>query len=76
MYLEIFRWKLVDDFLKNFNYHRAEMFIHGDCIHADNSVSRWYIIVGEWVNIGLLMYAAIERKADNGCEIQDAACGR
>ena len=73
---ESFRWKLVDDFVTNFNLHRATMFVPGDSICVDESISRWYGLGGEWINIGLPMYIAIERKPDNGCEIQDAACGR
>ena len=52
------------------------MFIPGDCICADESISRWCGLGGEWINIGLPMYVAIDHKADNGCKIQDAACGR
>lgn len=73
---ESFRWKLVDDFVFNFNLHRASMFIPGDSICVSESISRWYGLGGEWINIGLPMYIAIERKLENGCKIQDAACGR
>ena len=52
------------------------MFIPGYCICADKSISRWYGLVGECINIGLPMYVATECKPNNGCEIQDAACGR
>jgi hypothetical protein len=30
---------------------------------------------GEWINHGLPNYVAIDRKPENGCEIQNAACG-
>ena len=43
---ERFRWTLVDDFVSNFNNHRAAMFIPGDCICADESISRWYGLGG------------------------------
>ena len=39
---ESFRWKLVDDFVTNFNLHRATMFVPGDSICVDESISRWY----------------------------------
>ena len=59
--------------LKN---HRKESFIPSDMICVDESISRWYGQGGEWINHGLPMYVAIDRKPENGCEIQDAACGR
>ena len=37
---------------------------------------RWYGQGGHWINHGLPMYVAIDRKPENGCEIQNAACGR
>ena len=61
---ESFRWKLVDDFVTNFNLHRATMFVPSDSICVDASISRWYGRGGEWINIGLPMYIAIERKPD------------
>ena len=39
-------------------------------------MSRWYGQGGHWINHGLPMYVAIDRKPENGCEIQNAACGR
>ena len=37
-------------------------------------MTRWQ--GGHWINLGLLQYVAIDCKPENGCEIQDAACGR
>jgi hypothetical protein len=31
---------------------------------------------GGWINEGLLHYVAIDHKPENGCEIQNAACGK
>ena len=39
-------------------------------------MSRWHGLGGEWIDIGLPMHIAIDRKLENGCEIQDAACGK
>ena len=39
-------------------------------------MSWWYRQGGHWINHGLPMYVAIDRKPENGCEIQNAACGR
>jgi Transposase IS4 len=38
-------------------------------------MSRWYGQGGEWINHGLPFYVAIDRKPENGCEIQSACCG-
>ena len=46
-----------------------------DEICVDESMSRWYGQGGHWINHGLPMYVAIDRKPENGCEIQNAACG-
>ena len=73
---EQYRWRLVDDFVKNFNEHRAQKFFPSDEICVDESMSRWYGQGGHWINHGLPMYVAIDRKPENGCEIQNAACGR
>jgi hypothetical protein len=73
---EKYRWKLVDDFVKNFDDHREATFIHSRNICADESILRWYGLGGEWISIGLPMYIAINRKPENGCEIQYLACGK
>ena len=52
------------------------MFIPDDCICTDESISRWYSLGAEWIYIDLPIYIAIDRKPENRCEIQDAACGR
>jgi Transposase IS4 len=38
-------------------------------------MSRWYGKGGDWINAGLPHYIAIDRKPENGCEIQTACCG-
>ena len=73
---EVYRWKLVDDFVAAFNEHRANFFNPSDHICVDESMSRWYGQGGHWINHGLPQYVAIDRKPENGCEIQNAACGR
>ena len=72
---ETYRWKLVDDFVKNFNDHRADYFSPSGRICVDESMSRWYGQGGHWINQGLPQYVAIDRKPENGYEIQNAACG-
>ncbi len=62
-----YRWKLVDDFVTNFNDHRANYFSPSDCICVDESMSRWYGQGGHWINHGLPQYVAIDRKPEN-CE--------
>jgi Transposase IS4 len=43
---------------------------------VDESIARWYGQGGHWINMGLPMYIAIDRKPENGCEIQNMACGQ
>ena len=73
---EQYRWRLVDDFVDKFNEHRAAAFQPSELLCVDESISRWYGKGGHWINRGLPMYVAIDRKPENGCEIQTAACGR
>ena len=46
-----------------------------DEICVDESISRWYGQGSHWINHGLPMYVAIDRKPENDCEIQNATCG-
>ena len=73
---ERYRWKLVSDFVDRFNEHRATRFIPSDRIYCDESMSKLYGLGGHWINIGLPMYVAMDRKPVNGCEIQNILCGR
>jgi hypothetical protein len=70
------RWKLVDDFVKNYNNYRSNYFNPSDLRCVDESMSRWYGQGGHWINHGLPQYVATNRKPENGCEVQNAACGR
>jgi hypothetical protein len=69
------RWMLVDDFVLNFNSHHESQVVPSWVLCVDESISRWYGQGGDWINLGLPMYVAIDRKPENGCEIQDVACG-
>jgi hypothetical protein len=43
---------------------------------VDASIARWYGQGGHWINLGLPRYIAIDSKPENGCEVENAACGR
>ncbi|KAG7369876.1 transposase IS4 [Nitzschia inconspicua] len=73
---EHYRWLLVDDFVEEFNAHMDQAFAPSEHMCVDESISRWYGQGGHWINMGLPMYVAIDRKPKNGCEIQNAACGQ
>jgi Transposase IS4 len=66
----------VADFAQSINAHRAANFTPSDLICVDESMSWWYRQGGHWIEHGLLHYVAIDRKPENGCEVQNAACGR
>lgn len=59
-----------------FNVHREEKFFPSEFICVDESMSKLYGLGGNWINIGLPHYIAIDRKTENGAEIQNSACGR
>jgi hypothetical protein len=42
---------------------------------VDESIVHWYGLGGDWINMGLPHYIAIDRKPENGCKMQDTACG-
>ena len=44
-------------------------------IVVDESISRWYGLGGHWINMGLPQYVAMDRKPEDGAEIQNSACG-
>ena len=75
MTMEQYCWRLVDDFVKNFNEHQVQNFSPSDEICIDESMLQWYGQGSHWINHGLPMYVAINRKLENGCEMQNAACG-
>ena len=72
---EQYRWMLVGDHVANFNKKCARNYHPLDSIYVDESMSRWYGIGGNWINSGLPDYIAIDRKTENGCDIQNTADG-
>lgn len=70
------RWALVQGFVDTINAHRAANVTPGDTLCVDESISRWYRLGGHWISVGLPAYVAIDRKPENGCKVQGAACGR
>ena len=72
---ETYRWMLVQDFVDRYNDHRKNHFTPSFLICVDESMSRWYGMGGHWINAGLPCYIAFDRKPEDGCEIQNSACG-
>jgi Transposase IS4 len=72
---EEYRWALVQDFVENFNEHRETFYFSSYLICADESISRWYGLGGNWINMGLPHYVAMDRKPEHGCEIQNCCDG-
>jgi Transposase IS4 len=71
---EQYRWLLIEDFITHFNEHRSQYFLPSWLVCADESISRWYGLGGHWINTGLPMYVAMDRKPEDGMEIQNACC--
>jgi hypothetical protein len=70
---EQYRWKLVNDFVANINEYCARTFVPGSHLEADESMIRWYGVGGSFIDAGIPHYAVIERKPNNGAEIQNLA---
>ena len=71
-----YRWMLVDDFVDRFNEYRTNMYTPSSIICVDESILRWYGMGGEWINMGLPIYIAIDRKPEKGAEVQNSADGK
>ena len=50
--------------------------IPSEWICADESISQWYGLGDQWINIDVPMYLVIDRKLESGCEIQSSAYGK
>jgi len=70
------RWALINEFIFSSNAHREAHVTPGETICADEAMLKWYGLSGPWISIWLSLYVAIDRRPENGCEIQNAACGR
>jgi Transposase IS4 len=69
-------WKLVNEFVSAVNTHRRTMVMPSEHICLDESIARWYGQGGHRIDMGLPQYVAIDRKPENGCEVQNSACCR
>ena len=67
--------KLVEYFVIKFNEYHTHLFSPSDIICTYESISKWYGQVGHWINLGFLIYVTMDRKPENGAEIQNDACG-
>ena len=70
---EQYQCMLIDDHVSNFNKNRSRNYHPSYSICVDESISIWYGIGGNWVNDGLPQYIEIDRKPENGCDIQNSA---
>ena len=62
-------WKLVEEFVTDFNQYRTQLFYPLDLIYADDYISRWYGQGGHWINWCFPMFVANDRKLENGADI-------
>lgn len=66
---------LVNNFVNMFNKHQEENFQLSMFVCIDGSIVHWCGVGGDWINEGLPMHVAIDRKPENGCEMQSMCCG-
>jgi hypothetical protein len=71
-----YQWRLVDDFITEFNKHWCACFHLAEMITIDKSMIQWYGIGRHWINAGLPNCVAINRKPENSCKIQNGCCRR
>ena len=69
------QWALADDFMQAINDHREMCMSPSDLICVDEGMSRWYGHVVDWVYDGFPTNRAIDKKPENGCDINTSACG-
>lgn len=62
--------------MQAFNKHRQQNINPSEFLCVDESISRWYGLGGSWIDVGCPHYVVMERKPENGMEIQNVACGR
>ena len=62
--------------MQNFNLHHQWFVLLSWLKCVDESIVRWYGFGGHWMNMGLPMYVAIDRKPEDGMEIQNACCAK
>ena len=62
---------LISDFVDAINEHREAYFKLSEYLCIDESIIKWYGAGGNWIEHGLPDYVAIDRKPENGCEIQN-----
>ena len=70
------QWQLCEGFVDAINQHRLQHVTSSELLCVDESISRWYGLGGSWIEVGSPHYVALNRKPENGLEIQNIACGR
>lgn len=75
-YTEKTQWSLCEEFVEAINAHRREHVIPSHFLCVDESMSRWYGLGGSWIDVGCPHYVKLERKPENGTEIQNVACAK
>jgi hypothetical protein len=71
---EDYNWMLVEDFTVHFNNHRASTYSPCTYICVDESITRWYGMGADYINIGHPHPLYLDRKPEGGGEIQSACC--
>ena len=69
------KWEDVQGFVDAINDHRQSYVHPSETICVDESISRWYGLGGDWIDIGVPNYVALDRKPESGCELKSACCG-
>jgi Transposase IS4 len=65
-----YRWMLVNEIVSAVNTHRRTMITSSELISVDKSIASCYGQGVHWIDMGLPHCAAINRKPENGCDVQ------
>jgi hypothetical protein len=76
MEYSMWAWMKIDCYVTNFNEHQAKTYTPSDQVCVDKSISKWNGLGGFWINKGLSHSVAMERKPEDGCEIQTCCDAR
>ena len=57
----------INDHIEKFNRHRLEILSPSERLFVDEIFSRWYVLGGGWINLGLKKYVHMDNKIYSRC---------
>ena len=66
MSIKEWEWQLVNDHIENFNNHRLKRLYPSYRLCVNESFSRWYVLGGDCINLGMKQYVQMACNPDTG----------